>query len=520
MTIHEYGHFWVARKVGVKVLRFSLGFGKVIWSYTSKKDGVEYALSAIPLGGYVKMLGEGSQEEITDENKHQAFSSKSIKARTAIVLAGPLANLIFAVFAFSILYMSGIDGRKPYVTNAIHGTYAYKAGFQAGDLILKVNNESVQSWAEVDSALFSAFFSNHKLVVDVLDAKQNKLKRTINFENAQTDIDPKEFRKAMGFVRWQPAVVQSLVFNREIQTNYRLGLYLQTNMLRSFMSSSFSLANSVSWMHYDHNVISKQFANSPSSKADLLVNDRISEVMFVNPNKALPWIVSSHAVINSPMSLMFSLNQASLFTTTVPSYSWGYFANVVGKLPEFDISLKINRTSLQTNNVQVKTISLKPMLIGEGSQAQGFIGVSPVNDYIEAVIVKYGFLESMNKSVAETYKLSILMLKVFGKMITGEASRKNVSGLITIAEYSGKSAKYGWSFFLRFLAVISISLGVINLLPIPILDGGHLVYLLIEAVKGSPASDEIRAYGNMLGAILLIALMFLAFYNDFERLLG
>jgi len=514
VTIHEYGHFWVARKMGIKVLRFSVGFGKPIWKHVSKKDGVEYVIAAIPLGGYVKMLGEQNAEEITPENRDQAFCNKSIRARSAVVFAGPLANFIFSIFAFSLLFMVGTPDIKPFVTNTIEGTYAHKAGFQPGDLVLKVDNEAVKGWATVDSKLFSAFFSNQKLVMEVQTSQAKTAIRVIDFTHAKTDIDPKKFRRAIGFVKGFPATIGAVSKNIGVEANYRVSQKLQTLMLNQQFSFGINLSALLSAKILDYSNQTSEFINTPAAKAGLKIGDNINHIQYVDPLSAVTWSVNSSVLAAAPMNSMLQLNLASFYSSSKPIYNWNYFAATVRDFPGKTIWFHLTRNQKQS------VLKVQPMIMHYRGQVHGFVGISALAENVVPIVVQYGFFTSISKSIDETYSLSVLMLKVFGKMVVGEASRKNVSGLLTIAEYSGKSAQYGWDVFLRFLAVISISLGVINLLPIPILDGGHLVYFLIEAIKGSPVTENIRSYGNLVGASLLISLMVLAFYNDFERLLG
>jgi len=435
VTIHELGHFLVARRVGIQVLRFSVGFGKPLLRHVDRK-GTEFVVAAIPLGGYVRMLGE-HDDEVTSENRHLAFSQKSIVEKTAVVIAGPLFNFIFAIAAYWIMYMAGIPGQTAVIGEIKPQSAAWAAGMKADEKIIRVNDVDTPTWGVVNTALLDAALDDDTIKVDTSNragTMQNRYHVRID-ERSQL-LDEKGVIHNLGIIAWRPPV----------------------------------------W-------IGDVTPGGPAEQAGLIKGDRV--------------ISADGREIKN----------------------WGEWVSYIRDRPAMIISVVISRDG------QTVMLRVKPERIREDDgQTIGRIGVQR---YIPEHIrqqhlseIKYGPAAALGHAIIKTYDLSGLMLRMLGRMIVGEASHKNISGPITIAQYAGVSASLGWMEFVRFLALISISLGVLNLLPVPMLDGGHLLYYVIESVRGGPLSEQAQAFGQQVGIVLLLLLMGLAFYNDLSRLFG
>lgn len=432
IAAHEYGHFWVARKLGVKVLRFSIGFGKPLLSRRSRDGETEYVLAAIPLGGYVKMLDE-REGEVAEEELDRAFNNKPVLSRIAIVLAGPIANFIFAILALSIIYISGVPGYKPMLGEIKVDSIAGQAGFRNEDLVLQVQHKNVASWQEARITLLNAALDNELVEIKVQDAKGEQVSRTLDLSGSDNPLDNQDFMAGIGLDLWQPPAV-----------------------------------------------LGKVTPGGSADQAGLKVDD---QVVSANGESMTYWI------------------------------DW---VNIVRRHPEQLLQVEINRQG------KILLLNLTPDSKQRDDKEIGFVGVRMPESYWEkmSVEIRYGPLEAMGAGVVKTWEMSVMMLRVMAKIVTGDASLRNISGPVTIAQYAGDSASRGLMSFLSFLALISISLGVLNLLPIPILDGGHLMYYLVELVKGSPVSEQTQSVGQQIGIIILLGLMILAFYNDFMRLLN
>ncbi len=440
--IHEFGHFWVARKLGIKILRFAIGFGKPIWTYKSKdKDATEYVLAAIPLGGYVKMLDE-REGEVKEEEKHRAFNTQPVWKRFLVVLAGPLFNFIFAIAAFTGLYMAGIDSMYPYVGQIEAGSAAEKAGFELKDKIVSINDVKTESLSQVRLTLLNEYLKDPRLAIHVETQSGQQSTRNLDLSNISLLADEKDYFAKTGINFWKPP------HRTEI-----------------------------------HQVTKGRVAD----RAGLKAGDIIVSYDGIKPKVTEDFVkyINSHA----------------------------------GKA----INLLVERNGNQ------KSVLITPEMVEYKGRKVGQIGIVPSRKFSDEDLEKYkklmffvrkgSFPEALKSGLVQTWDMSIMTLKFMGRLITGQASVKNISGPLTIANYAGKSALIGFSAFFSLLAIVSLSLGVLNLLPIPMLDGGHLLYYLIELVKGSPVSERVEEIGMRIGMSLVGVLMIIAIYNDIGRLI-
>ncbi len=435
VSIHEFGHFWVARMMGVKVLRFSVGFGKVIWSYQKTSDSTEYVLSAIPLGGYVKMVDE-REGEVKAEDLPYAFNRQPLLPRFAIVAAGPIFNLLLSVILFSAIFIMGETGMKPIVGEIEPSTLAAEAGFIEGEEILSINNEETPTWLMSLDTLFSfAMQGKQEIIVKVKNIDENEKVHLLRI--SEKDIqEPKLFYKRLGLKPWSPTLKPII------------GEVLEDGRAKT----------------------------SGLEKGDLIIT-----------------------------------------ANNVPITDWMQWVDYIKNRPEIPIQLLIERDDVRLS------LTLTPEKIESEEKDFGRIGASVYvpEDLMNSFRVVYSLppTEAVIKAVEKTGYYSVLTLQMMGKMLIGASSTKNLSGPISIAQYAGKSAELGLIPFLKFLAMVSISLGVLNLLPIPVLDGGHLMFFIIEAVKGSPVSEKIQIYFQQVGIMMLMTLMAFAVFLDMERLL-
>lgn len=434
VSFHEFGHFWVARKTGVKVLKFSVGFGKVIWSYQKSPASTEYVISAIPLGGYVKMVDE-REGKVADEDLPFAFNRQPLWVRSAIVAAGPLFNLILAVLFFWIVLFIGETGLRPIIGHVEPDTLAAEAGLLEGEEIVAVNQKNTSTWAEVIESIFSAAMTGRESVdVTVKNIDEQQHSRLINL--------PEELR-------------------REPDKLYdKLGLK--------------------PWMPQIRPVVGRVLEGMPAAEAGLQSGDLIVAANGEAINTWLQWV--------------------------------DYVQNSPGRV----IDLTIERQGVQLS------LEITPQKVVEKEVVVGKIGAAAEipEDLMASLQVRNNlpFWPALTAAVSRTVFFSTATLKMMGQMILGNASVKNLSGPISIAQFAGLSAERGFVEFLSFLAKVSISLGVLNLLPIPVLDGGHLLFFAIEAIKGSPVSEKFQVALQQVGILLLLSLMVLALFLDLERL--
>ncbi|MCB1760123.1 MAG: RIP metalloprotease RseP [Gammaproteobacteria bacterium] len=437
ITVHEYGHFWVARKLGVKVLRFSVGFGRPLWKRVGRDDGTEYVVAAIPLGGYVKMLDE-REGEVTADELGRAFNRQPLPVRSAIVAAGPVFNFIFAIVAFWLILVAGDSGTRPWVGEVTPGSVAELAGFQPDDELRMIADRVTPSWEAAVYALLREGVEGRDLTVRVSDRDGYEQLRVIPGEQlAAMSDDGGRILQRLGLAPKRPSVPP---------------------------------------------LIGQLVTGEAADRAGLRSGDLILTV----EGESIPtWEALVARIRDNPgRSLEFGVEREGSYLTM-------------------------------------------PVLVGsreEAGRRMGRIGAGVdipddlYDDYRSEF--KLGPIEAVGAAVAKTWDMSSFMLRMLGRMLIGKASVENLSGPISIAQTAGKTASYGFIYFLKFLALVSISLGVLNLLPVPVLDGGHLFYFLLEALKGGPLSEEFQLQGQRIGIALLLALMVLAFYVDITRLLG
>lgn len=434
VAFHEFGHFWVARRVGVKVLRFSIGFGKVFWSYRKRPDDTEYVLSAIPLGGYVKMVDE-REGEVAEADLPYAFNRQAVWARTVIVAAGPLFNLALAVLLFWCALVIGETGIKPILGAIEQGTFAAQAGFVEGDEITAVNDKATPTWVEAMESIINAAMDDETTIkVSVTTTNQEQLVRTLTISDADKQEAAALYKK-LGFKPWTPRLKP---------------------------------------------IIGRILPDSAALAAGLKQGD-----------------------------IIISANNQAL-------QDWQQWVDMVKKHPNQAIAIVIERDGAQIS------MSITPKAVTVGEQTEGKIGagVHVPEDLIKSVTVEYALspLEAIPAAFSTTYYYSTATLKMIGRMFIGKASVENLSGPISIAQYAGQSAEMGFVHFIKFLGLVSVSLGVLNLLPIPVLDGGHLLFFALEAVRGKPIPEKIQLFFQQVGVTLLMLLMAVAMVVDVQRL--
>lgn len=433
VTFHEYGHFWVARRCGVKVLRFSVGFGTPLLRWHDR-HGTEFVVAAIPLGGYVKMLDE-REGDVPESLLSQAFNRKSVKQRMAIVSAGPLANFILALLFFWVLAMLGSEQIRPVVGSVQPGSMAEQAGLMPGQEILAVNGERTDGWAGVNLQLIRRLGESGVLdlhVRDMQSSTEKNLQLQLNdWLKGAEEPDP---IGSLGIRPWRP----------QIQP-----------------------------------IIAQLDPEGPAQKAGIALGDRLLSL----DGKALD--------------------------------EWQQVIDQVGRLPGQSVLMTVERDGLRLD------VPLTLAVKGEGDSRRGYLGAGvQAGEWPAEMLrqVSYGPLAAVGEGLKRTWTMSVLTLDSLRKMLFGELSVKNLSGPITIAKVAGTSAQSGLGDFLNFLAYLSISLGVLNLLPIPVLDGGHLLFYIVEWVRGRPLSDRVQGWGVQIGISLVVGVMLLALVNDLGRL--
>lgn len=431
VAVHEWGHFYVARRCGVKVLRFSIGFGKPLWR-TTDKLGTEYVVAAIPLGGYVRMLDE-RVDDVPAEDAKYAFNRQNVWARIAIIAAGPLTNFVFAVFALYVMFLIGVETVKPIVGQVTPGSIAEKAGLTAGTQIIAVGDRETKDWEAVNLELVSYIGADG---FELTTRTESTLaERVHRFDTRDWEFDPETTSSmtSLGFRPYRPDITQTI------------GLVAE---------------------------------KSPAETAGLQVNDKIVQ----------------------------------LDGTTIDK--WEQIVEYVAERPGQTIGIMVEREG--------KSVPIMAK-VGEreSDPSIGFLGVVPLSEpWPETYVfnLQYGVVGSFSAAMDKTWRLITLSIEMIKKLITGDVSVKNLSGPISIAQGAGNSADYGLVYFLSFLALISVNLGIINLLPLPVLDGGHLLYYVIELFTGRPVSESVQEVGFKVGGVLLFMLMAVAIFNDVARL--
>ena len=432
VTVHEYGHFWVARKAGVKVLRFSIGFGKPLIKWHDKYN-TEYVIAAIPLGGYVKMLDE-RVDDVPPNQRHLSFNSKSVQARIAIVAAGPMANFLFAIFALAVMYMVGVQSVKPIVGSITEGSRAEQAGLMPSQHIIKIGDDNITTWQDATFAFMSRL-GEERVEITVRDENLQTRVKTLNIDGWKLDQQDVPPLTSLGIVPFRPQATLTVA------------------------------------------AVTK---NSAAEQANLQVNDTILAV-------------NGETISN-----------------------WPQLVNVITQSANKSLQFSVKRQD------SIKSITVTPQgRVGNNGIEQGFLGVAPVvqqwpEGYVESR--SFGPLDSIVRGTTETWRLITLSFDMIGNLITGQVSVKNLSGPVGIAVGAGTSVSYGLVAFLSFLALISVNLGVFNLLPLPVLDGGHLMYYIIELFRKKPVSEKTQEFGFKVGALLLIFLTCFALFNDVSRL--
>ncbi|KPG81249.1 sigma E protease regulator RseP [Pseudomonas sp. RIT-PI-o] len=433
VTFHEFGHFWVARRCGVKVLRFSVGFGMPLLRWHDKQ-GTEFVVAAIPLGGYVKMLDE-REGEVPVDQLDQSFNRKSVRQRIAIVAAGPIANFLLALVFFWVLAMLGSEQVRPVIGAVESGSIAAKAGLNAGQEIVSIDGEPTSGWAAVNLQLVRRLGESGAIQLLVREQGSSaESPRTLALDNWLKGADEPDPIRSLGIRPWRPALPP---------------------------------------------VLAELDPKGPAQAAGLKTGDRLL------------------ALDGQPLD------------------DWQQVVDTVRTRPDTKIILRVERDNAQID-VPV-TLAAR----GESKAPSGYLGAGvKAIDWPPEMIreVSYGPLAAIGEGARRTWTMSILTLDSLKKMLFGELSVKNLSGPITIAKVAGASAQSGVADFLNFLAYLSISLGVLNLLPIPVLDGGHLLFYLIEWVRGRPLSDRVQGWGIQIGISLVVGVMLLALVNDLGRL--
>ncbi|ENO82120.1 membrane-associated zinc metalloprotease [Thauera sp. 27] len=436
ILVHELGHYLVARWCGVKVLRFSIGFGKPLIVRRAGRDGTEWALAAFPLGGYVKMLDE-REAAVAPEELHRTFNRQSVYRRFAIVAAGPLANFLLAIVLYWGLFVAGTDELRARVALSETPQVAEAAGVRDGDLVLAVDEQSVRSWQDLRWILLQHTLDQREVVLRVRTLEDVEAFRRLDLAGVRIDDDSGDLIARLGLKPWRPQIPA---------------------------------------------VIGRLVEGGAAARAGLQSGDEVTAI------------------------------------DGVALTSWSDLVQIVRDGAGRELRFDLRR------DAAAFSVVVTPDEANEGGARVGRIGVGVADPAPGGLSmfaeVRYGPLEAMAKAVRQTWETSVLSLRMIGRMFTGEVSWKNLSGPVTIADYAGQTAQLGLSHYLKFVALISISLGVLNLLPIPVLDGGHLMYYTVEIIKGGPIPERVMEIGQQIGLALLVMLMAFAFFNDINRLIS
>ncbi len=433
IAIHEFGHYWVARAVGVKVLTYSIGFGPRILSWTSKKTGIEYRLAALPLGGYVKMLDEREGNVKSDE-LHQAFNRQSVWKRIAIVAAGPIINLLFAVLLFWILFLPKQEELSTVVGKVFDHTPAMQAGLKEDDKIISIDGKPTSTWETLNFALVErAGETGH---INIQAEHNGQLKQySLSIKNFLKDQNQSALEQ-LGFVPYRPKIEP---------------------------------------------IVSVLSPDGAAIRQGMQVGDKVIKI------------------------------------NSIQTHDWFDVVDIVQRSPEKLLKVEV----LRGQNIIILDVMPQGKSDGMG-HTTGMLGVQSNTKFIipdqYKQTIQYTPVQALEKALTKTTDVSSMILGSMTKMVKGLIGLENLSGPVTIAKVAGQSAALGWQTFFSFMALMSISLGILNLLPIPMLDGGHLFYYFIEAIRGKPVSEKIQMIGFKIGMVLLGSMMFLALFNDFMRL--
>ena len=436
VVVHEFGHYLVARLAGVKVLRFSVGFGRVLFSRRLGADRTEWALCAVPLGGYVKML-DTREADVASSERQRAFDQASVWRRIAIVLAGPAANFLAAFAIYWVLFVAGQPGMKPVVAEPPSGSAAAAAGLSDGDVITAVGGHATGSWTDVRWTLLKQSVRGGSVALELEGANGGRAARNLDLSGLTPEDLDKDFLAKLGLKPHVPRVSPTL---GNVQ------------------------------------------AGGPGERAGLAAGDRVI------------------AIDGTPVA------------------TWTAFTALVRAAPGRAIEMEVERGGRRL------ALRAVPEAVGPEGRPFGRLRVEPGAEMKAAyermqTTVRLAPLEAVPRALHRVWDLSVFSLEMLGRMVTGQVSWKNISGPITIADYAGQTAQMGWVSFAGFLALVSVSLGILNLLPVPLLDGGHLVYYFAEIAKGSPVSERTLEIGQRVGLAILAGLTFFALYNDINRLL-
>ncbi len=436
IVFHEFGHYLIARLAGVKVLRFSVGFGTPLFRRRMGRDGTEWVVAAFPLGGYVKMLDE-REGEVAPEERHRAFNRQPVGKRFAIVAAGPIANFLLAIVLYWVLFLHGVPGLRPVIGEPPTGTPAAQAQLQSGDRIVRVGDVPVETWQDLRWQLLERAVERDRVELELLRADGTVRFAMLDLASVRSEEIDAELLQALGVTRFDPPIEP---------------------------------------------VIGRVIEGGAAASAGL-----------------------------QPGDLVVSIDGAAV-------ERWDQLVERVRAAPGAALAFELERNG---RRLQIEIVAERA---DEDGLAIGRIGAAPMIDpqQVEALMteVRYGPVQALWHATAKMSEVTVFTVKMLGRMVIGDVSLKNLSGPLTIADYAGQSAQLGWLTYLNFLALISVSLGVLNLLPVPVLDGGHLMYYLVEIVRGRPVSDRALEIGQQVGLVLLFSLMAFALYNDMNRLLG
>ena len=431
ISFHEFGHFWVARLCGVKVLRFSIGFGSPLWRRRDR-HGTEFVVAAIPLGGYVKMLDE-REAPVADSELDQAFNRKSLGARTAIVAAGPVFNLVLAFFVFSLMFLVGVREFRALIGEPTG--IALRAGIKPLDQIVAVDGAATRSLTHVNISLLAFALDRKPVQIELENVDGDRRKVTLDLSQLTDDFNEERLLEAAGLGIYRPAAV-----------------------------------------------VHAATPDGPADRSGMRNGDRVVAINGepVKYGSQLPGIIQEQAK------------------------------------EHVQLAVQIERAG------SLLSLTMTPDLVGDEESRRFIIGIEMRDPQVDRLfaVVSYGPLDAMSAALAESYQITAVTLGLLRRIVSGKASLKNLSGPITIAQIARDSARLGVSQFLRFLGLLSLSLAILNFLPIPLLDGGHLLYFLVEWIKGSPVSEQTQLIGQYLGLFALVALMSLTFYNDILRLMS